>query len=74
MVPVLTQEHATVINGETSGHQHPIIYDSGLFQGSQLNLAALTKLAYVIYMVVKKLSFNLVDATITLWCDHLPLK
>ena len=37
-----------------------------LFQGSQLNWAALTKEEYVIYMAVKKFSFYLADATITL--------
>ena len=39
---------------------------SGLFRGSQLNWAALTKEAYAIYMSVKK--------EITLQSDHLPLK
>ena len=47
---------------------------SGLFRGSQLNWAALTKEAYVIYMSVKKLSFYLTDAEITLQSDHLLLK
>ena len=47
---------------------------SALFRGSQLNWAALTKEAYVIYMSVKKLSFYLTDAEITLRSDHLPLK
>ena len=41
--------------------QNPITYISGLFQGSQLNMAALAKEAYAIYMAVKKLSFYLVD-------------
>ena len=55
-------------------HQHPISYICGLCQGSHLNWAALTKEAYVIHMAVKKLSFYLVDSTITLWSEHLPLK
>ena len=45
-----------------------------LFRGSQLNWAALTKEAIVIYMSVKKLSFYLDSAQITLRSDHLPLK
>ena len=71
---VSTQEHATVINGKFSSHENPITYVSGLFEGSQLNWASLTKGAYAIYMAVKKLSFYLADVAITLFCDHLPLK
>ena len=36
---------------------HPLCYVSGLFRGSQLNWATLTKEAYAIYMVVQKLTF-----------------
>ena len=53
---------------------HPITYVSGLFKGSQLNWAALTKEAYAIYMSIKKLNYYLEDAEIILMCDHLPLK
>ena len=53
---------------------HPITYVSGLFKGSQVNWATLTKEAYAIYMSVKKLSYYLQDADITLRSDHLPLK
>ena len=53
---------------------HSIAYNSGLFRGSQLNWAALTKEAYAIYMSVKKLSFYLDSVQITLRSDHLPLK
>ena len=53
---------------------HPVAYVSGLFRGSQLNWAALTKEAYAIYMSVKKLAFYLTDADILLKSDHLPLK
>ena len=53
---------------------HPITYVSGLFRGSQLNWAALTKEAYAIYMSVKKLSFYLDSARITVRSNHLPLK
>ena len=49
-------------------------YVSGLFRGSQLNWAALTKESYAIYMSVKKLSFYLDSAQITVCSDHLPLK
>ena len=47
---------------------------SGLFRGSQLNWACLTKEAYAIYMSIKKLTYYLEDADVTLRSDHLPLK
>ena len=47
---------------------------SGLFQGSQLNWACLTKEAYAIYMSIKKLAYYLEDTDITLRSDHLSLK
>ena len=47
---------------------------SGLFRRSQLNWAALTKEAYAIYMSLKKLSFYLHSAQVTLRSDHLLLK
>ena len=47
---------------------------SGLFRGSQMNWACLTKEAYVISMSIKKLAYYLEDADITLRSDHLPLK
>ena len=47
---------------------------SGLFRESQLNWATLTKEAYAIYMSVKKLSFYIETAKITVKSDHLPLK
>ena len=53
---------------------HPITYMSGLFCGSQINWACLTKEAYAIYMSIKKLAYYLEDADITLRSDHLPLK
>ena len=71
---VLTQTHNTEIEGKTVATDHPIAYVSGLFRGSQLNWAALTKEAYAIYMSVKKLSFYLTDATVLLKSDHLPLR
>ena len=53
---------------------HPITYVSGLFKGSQLNWAALTKEAYPRYMSIKKLTYYLEDVEITLRSDHLPLR
>ena len=53
---------------------HPICYISGQFPGSQLNWAALTKEAYAIYMSIRRLSFYVTDAEVTIKCDHLPLK
>ena len=47
---------------------------SGLFRGSQMNWACLTKEAYAIYMSIKKLAYYLEDADITLRSDHFPLK
>ena len=47
---------------------------SGLFRGSQMNWACLTKEAYTIYISIKKLVNYLEDADITLRSDHLPLK
>ena len=53
---------------------HPVTYISGLFRGSQLNWAALTKEAYTIYMSVRKLSFYLTNTDVLIRSDHLPLK
>ena len=71
---VLTQEYEHEIEGKTRKILHPICYASGLFKGSQINWATLTKEAYAIYMAVKKLTYYLADANITLRSDHLPLK
>ena len=62
-----TSQKKTVIH-------HPVSYISGLFRGSQLNWAALTKEAYAIYMSVRKLSFYLTNADVLIRSDHLPLK
>ena len=53
---------------------HPVSFVSGMFCGSQLNWAAMTKEAYAIYMTVKKSMFYLTGQEITLRSDHLPLK
>ena len=66
--------YAGVLTQHSNGTDHPITYMSGLFHGSQLNWATLTKEAYAIYMLVKKLSFYIDTAKITVKSDHLPLK
>ena len=71
---VLTQKHTSVVNGKEITMDHPVSYISGLFHGSQLNWAALTKEAYAIYMSIKKSTFYLTGHEITLRSDHLPLK
>ena len=71
---VLTQSHTTVIDGKSVTTDHPVVFVSGLFRGSQLNWAALTKEAYAIYMSLKKLSFYLIQTYVLLKSDHLPLK
>ena len=62
-----TSQKKTVIH-------HPVMYISGLFRGSQLNWAALTKEAYAVCMSVRKLSFYLTNADGLIRSDHLPLK
>ena len=71
---VLTQQYTHDMDNKQTVVNHPITYVSGLFKGSQLNWAALTKEAYAIYMSIKKLTYYLEDAEITLRSDHLPLK
>ena len=71
---VLTQKHTSMVNGKEITMDHPVSYVSGLFCGSQLNWAALTKETYAIYMSVKKSTFYLTGHEITLRSDHLPLK
>ena len=68
---VLTQ---TFNDDKGKPKQHPICYVSGQFRRSQQNWAALTKEAYAIYMSVRKLSFYITDAKVTIKCDHLPLR
>ena len=71
---VLTQEKTHQIEEKEVKILHPITYMSGLFRGSQMNWACLTKEAYAIYMSIKKLAYYLEDADITLRSDHLLLK
>ena len=71
---VLTQSHTTIIDGKPITIEYPVTFVSGLFRGSQLNWATLTKEAFAIYMSVKKLLFYLTDAQILLRSDHKPLE
>ena len=73
-VCVLTQEKTHVMEEKEVRILHPITYMSGLFRGSQMNWAYLTKEAYAIYMSIKKPAYYLEDADITLRSDHLPLR
>ena len=72
---VLTQEYKSVDSkGKECTTLHPVAYISGHFRGNQLNWAALTKEAYVIYMCVKRLTFYISGTKVTQGSDHLPLK
>ena len=53
---VLTQEYIHEMDGKTVKILHPILYQSSLFKGSQLNWACLTKEAYAIYMPLRNLT------------------
>ena len=74
LASMVGQKHTSTINGKEKTMDHPVSYISGLFCGSQLNWAALTKEAHEIYMSVKKSTFYLTGHEITLRSDHLPLK
>ena len=71
---VLTQEKTNMVEGKEVKLLHPITYMSGLFRGSQMNWACLTKEVYAISTSIQKLTYYLEDADITLRSDHLPLK
>ena len=71
---ILAQEKTHISDEKETKILHPITYMSGLFRGSQINWACLTKEAYAIYMSIKKLTYYLEDADITLRSDHLPFK
>ena len=71
---VLTQEYIHTFDGKERKILHPITYVSGLFRGSQLNWATLTKEAYAIYMAIRKLDHYIQDAEVVVRSDHLPLK
>ena len=67
---VLTQEYED--NGIKKYHM--VCYVRGLFRGSQLYWAVLTKEAYATYMSVRKLTFYITGHNIKVKSDHLPLK
>ena len=46
-----------MVDGKEITMDHPVSYVSGLFHGSQLNWAALTKEVYDIYMSINKSTF-----------------
>ena len=71
---VLMQEKTHTFEEKETKILPPVTYISGLFRGSQINWACLTKEAYAIYMSMKKLTYYLEDADVTLRSDHLPLK
>ena len=71
---VLTPKHTSIVNGKEVTVDHPVSYVSGLFCGSQIKCAALTKEAKAIYMSVKKCTFYITGHEITLRSDHLPIK
>ena len=66
--------YAGILTQHNNSTDHSITYISRLFRGSQLNWATFTKEAYAIYLSVKKLSFYIDTAKITVKNDHLPLK
>ena len=63
---VSTQEKTHTLEGKETTLLHPITYMSGIFRGSQLNWACLTKEAHAIYMSIMKLTYHLEDADVTL--------
>ena len=68
---VLTQEHTSLLNGKETTTKHPVMYVSGLFCGSQLNWAAMTKEAYAIYMTIKKSTLYITGHDVTLRSVHI---
>ena len=48
---------------------HPIIYQSGTFQGSQKNWNILMKRVYAIYMSFQKMVFYLKEAHVMVWSN-----
>ena len=68
-----TRENTYTLKDKKTKFLHSITYMSGLFRGSQLNWACLTKEAYAIHMSIKMLTYYLEDADVTLRSDHLPL-
>ena len=71
---VLTQEYEEEIEGDRIKILKPIQYLSGLFHGSQVNWATLTKEAFAIYRSVTKNAYYLDGAFCTIMTDHKPIK
>ena len=67
---VLTQQYIHDIDNKQIVVNHPITYVSSLLIGWLLQ----KRLMLYIYMSIKKLTYYLEDAEITLRSDHLPLK
>ena len=63
---VLTQRHTSTVDGKEITMDHPVSYVSGLFCGSQLNWAVLTKETYAIYTSIIKSTFYLTGYEIML--------
>ena len=55
---VLTQPHIMTIDGKSTTTDHPVAFVSGLFRGSQLNWAALTKDALLFICPLKSCCFT----------------
>ena len=71
---VLTQAHTHAVDGIEKEIHHPVTYVSGLFRGPQINLAALVKEAYAIYMAARKLHYYISNSDTTIRSDHMPLR
>ena len=71
---VLTQEYEYEIEDKLKNIHSPITNASGLFKGSQINWATLTKEAHALYRSVGKLTYYLEDVDVLLRSDYLPLK
>ena len=52
---VLTQAHTSIVEDKKVTTDHPVAYVSGLFRGSQLNWAVLTKEAFAYLHVCKEI-------------------
>ena len=65
---VLTQEFK---DEKEKLKNHPICYVSRQFRGSQLNWAVLMKVAYALYMSIRRLSFYVTDTEVNNWAVEL---
>ena len=60
---VLTQSHTSTVDGEEITMDHPVLYVSGLFCGSQLNWSTLTKKPMLFICLLRNPLFILQDMT-----------